>query len=149
MGGFELFQLSEGPLDIGSLSASLRDTRAGAFVSFEGRVRNENDNHAVVSLEYEAYPALALSEGEAVVREASRSVIAARCIHRVGHLCLGDVAVWVGVIAAHRDEAFTACRFIIDEVKKRVPIWKKEHYSDGSFRWIGLGEETSHTRRRR
>lgn len=144
MEDFEPFQLSERPLDVGKLAASLHDVRAGAFVSFEGRVRIENDNRFVVSLEYEAYPALALSEGNAIVREASRSVIAARCVHRVGHLGLGDLAVWVGVIAGHRQEAFDACRFITDEVKKRVPIWKKEHYSDGSSQWIGLGQEVSH-----
>jgi len=137
---FELFQLSENPLDVAGLAASLTDSHAGAFVSFEGRVRDTNEDRAVVSLEYEAYVALCLREGTAIVREVPDGVITARCVHRIGHLAVGEVAVWVGVVAGHRDEAFRACRFIIDEVKRRVPIWKKEHYRDGSSEWIGLGE---------
>lgn len=140
MSGFELFELSESPLDAAGLAESLVHSHAGAFVSFEGRVRDTNDDRAVVSLEYEAYAGLCRREGTAIVREALHGVIAARCVHRVGHLAVGDVAVWVGVVAGHRDEAFRACRFIIDEVKRRVPIWKKEHYRDGSSEWVGLGE---------
>ncbi|HVP19344.1 MAG TPA: molybdenum cofactor biosynthesis protein MoaE [Spirochaetia bacterium] len=139
MSSFELFELSEKPLDVGRLAASLVDIHAGAFVSFEGRVRDTNENRAVVGLEYEAYVELCRKEGIAIVREARDGVIAARCVHRVGQLAVGDVAVWVGVLAGHRDEAFRAGRFIIDEVKRRVPIWKKEHYRDGSSEWIGLG----------
>ena len=139
---FDLFQLSDVPLNIGDLAASLCSTHAGALVSFEGRVRDTNDGLLVVRLEYEAYEELSLREGNAVVREAVRGVIAARCVHRVGPLSVGDVAVWAGVIAGHRDEAFRACRFIIDEVKKRVPIWKKEYYGNGSSKWIGLGSQS-------
>ncbi len=139
MAGFELFELSDKPLNVGRLAVTLSDSHAGAFVSFEGRVRDTNENRVVVQLEYEAYSRLSLTEGTAIVAEALKSVIAARCVHRVGQLAVGDVAVWVGVIAGHRDEAFHACRFIIDEVKRRVPIWKKEHYLDGSSEWIGLG----------
>ena len=132
-----LFSLSESPLDVAALAQSLCDVHAGAFVSFEGRVRDVNENRSVVGLEYEAYHELSLREGACVVREALPGVIAARCVHRVGRLSVGDVAVWVGVIARHRDEAFRACRFIIDQVKERVPIWKKEHYRDGSSQWVG------------
>jgi molybdopterin synthase catalytic subunit len=139
MGIVDLFELSRSPLSIGELAASLVDSHAGAFVSFEGRVRDMNEDRVVVGLEYEAYESLCLREGHAIVRTALESVIAARCVHRVGQLAVGDVAVWVGVIAGHRDEAFRACRFIIDQVKLRVPIWKKEHYGDGSSEWIGLG----------
>ena len=64
------------------------------------------------------------------------AILDARCVHRVGSLAIGDLAVWVGVIAAHRDAAFAACRFIIDEVKSRVPIWKNEHYADGESGWL-------------
>lgn len=109
------------------------------MVSFEGRVRNVNDGRPVVGLEYEAYPQLCMTEGTAVVKEALPGVVAARCVHRTGRLAVGDVAVWVGVIGGHRDEAFRACRYIIDEVKRRVPIWKKEQYADASAEWIGLG----------
>jgi molybdopterin synthase catalytic subunit len=136
---FELFQLSDKPLNVAELAASLTDNHAGALVSFEGRVRDTNEGKAVTDLEYEAYPSLSLAEGTAVVREAMEGVIAARCVHRVGRLSVGDVAVWIGVTAGHRDQAFRACRYIIDEVKRRVPIWKKERYADGSSEWIGLG----------
>jgi molybdopterin synthase catalytic subunit len=138
--GAELFALDDRPLDVIALSAALTDRHAGAFVSFEGRVRDVNAGRAVVRLEYEAYRPLCLAEGTAIVNEAGKGAIAARCVHRVGRLEVGDIAVWVGVIAGHRDEAFRACRFIIDEVKKRVPIWKKEHYQDGCSAWIGLEE---------
>jgi molybdopterin synthase catalytic subunit len=136
---FKPFELSDGPLDINGFAASLADSRAGALVSFEGRVRDTNDDRVVLGLEYEAYPNLSLAEGTAIVREALEGVFAARCVHRIGRLAIGDVAVWVGVIAGHRDEAFRACRYIIDQVKLRVPIWKKEHYQDGSSQWVGLG----------
>ncbi len=135
---FQPFELSGSPLDTGGLAASLSDSGCGAFVSFEGRVRDTNENRDVVGLEYEAYGRLSLKEGAAILREAERGVTAARCVHRVGSLRVGDVAVWIGVIAPHREEAFRACRFIIDEVKRRVPIWKKEHYRDGSSSWVGV-----------
>ena len=144
MGIVPSFALQERPLDTAALAAALTaalsSSHAGAFVSFEGRVRDINDGRTVVGLEYDAYPALCLAEGEAVVLEAVRAfgIIAARCVHRVGRLSVGEAAVWVGVIGGHRDEAFRACRFIIDEVKQRVPIWKKERYDDGSSGWIGL-----------
>ena len=147
MSNFQLFELRDDALDVSQLAASLASSHAGAFVSFEGRVRDTNEGRVVVGIEYEAYPRLSLKEGTAVVREALEGVIAARCVHRVGRLAVGDVAVWVGVIAGHRDEAFRACRSIIDEVKLRVPIWKKEHYGDGSSQWIGLSEERTPARK--
>jgi molybdopterin synthase catalytic subunit len=89
-------------------------------------------------LEYEAFQELALKEGERILAEALKRfpVKQAFCIHRLGTLGLGDMAVWVGVSSAHRGEAFDACRFIIDEVKHRVPIWKKEHYRSGDSGWV-------------
>ena len=133
-----LFELSESPLDTATLSSPLASSHAGAFVSFEGRVRDADRGRAVTGLDYDAYPRLCLKVGEAIVREALADVIAARCVHRVGRLRVGEVSVWVGVIAAHREEAFAACRHIIDEVKRRVPIWKKELYADGQSQWVGL-----------
>jgi molybdopterin synthase catalytic subunit len=133
------FSLSISPLEVVRLSESLGAPHAGAFVSFEGRVRNTDGTRTVVALEYDAYPALCLAEGAAILREALNGIVDARCVHRVGRLAVGDVAIWIGVVAGHRDEAFRACRFIIDEVKKRVPIWKKEHYADGRSEWVGLG----------
>jgi molybdopterin synthase catalytic subunit len=133
-----MFQISATPIDVNALKSALQDHGAGACVCFEGWVRNLNDGSAVVSLDYEAYEPLAVKEGEQVMAEAAErfQLIAATCQHRVGQLALGDCAVWVGVTAAHRDAAFAACRFIIDEIKARLPIWKKEHYADGDSGWV-------------
>ena len=132
------FEITGTPIDAQALHARLKDSRAGALVTFEGWVRDSADGHAVVSLEYEAYGPLAVKEGQAILEEASRlhRVVDVICIHRTGHLSLGEMAVWVGVTAAHRAAAFEACRFVIDEVKARVPIWKKEHYADGESVWV-------------
>jgi sulfur-carrier protein adenylyltransferase/sulfurtransferase len=132
------FSFSEGALDTASLQRELQDDRCGGFAAFEGWVRNHNEGHAVTRLEYEAFVELAEKEGARIVAEAVKrfGVTRAACVHRVGSLAIGDIAVWVGVSAAHRDEAFRACRFIIDEVKHRVPIWKKEHYVNGDSGWV-------------
>ncbi len=132
------FALTKDLLVPEQLARDLAAEAAGALVTFEGRVRNENEGRSVVGLEYEAYETLALREGEAVMGEAAKRfpILRARCVHRVGELAVGDVAVWVGVMASHRAEAFDACRFIIDEVKARVPIWKKEHYAEGASAWL-------------
>ena len=132
------FRLSSAPLDPERLKDELLDTRAGGFVAFEGRVRGHNDDREVRSLEYEAYAELAEKEGARILAEAraKHSIVSAAGVHRVGHLQIGELAVWVGVTAEHRDAAFAACRYIIDELKARVPIWKKEHYAAGSPVWI-------------
>jgi sulfur-carrier protein adenylyltransferase/sulfurtransferase len=132
------FAFSDRPLDPAALRAAVEDRAAGGYASFEGWVRNHNDGRDVVRLEYEAYAELAVKEGERIIDEAIRrfGVRRARCVHRVGALGLGELAVWVGVSSAHRGEAFAACRYIIDEVKHRVPIWKKEHYADGDSGWV-------------
>jgi molybdopterin synthase catalytic subunit len=95
----------------------------------------------VLGLRYDAYAALAEKEGEKVTSEALEkfAVIDARCVHRIGDLGIGELAVWVGVSAAHRDAAFAACRYIIDEVKARVPIWKHERYAEGDAGWLHPG----------
>ena len=134
----QTFSLSTEPLDIPALAQALKDPACGGYASFEGWVRNENEGHEVLKLEYEAYAALAEKEGERIISEAMErfTIRQARCVHRVGELAIGDYAVWVGVSAPHRGEAFDACRYIIDEVKHRVPIWKKEHYTNGTSGWV-------------
>ena len=124
----------------------LMDPSCGGFVTFEGWVRNRNDGQQVLSLEYQAYEALALKEGRRIIGEAlARFPIAnALCIHRVGRLEIGDLAVWVAVSAGHRDEAFKACRYVIDEIKHRVPIWKKEYYEGGDSGWVNCEACASH-----
>lgn len=132
------FRISSEPLDPAGLKARLADSRAGACVVFEGWVRQNNEGREVSALEYEAYPELAEKEGRRILEEAKQrfSLLGASAVHRTGKLGLGDLAVWVGVAAAHRDAAFEACRYIIDETKARVPIWKKEHYLEGESQWI-------------
>ncbi len=117
----------------------MRRPAAGALVTFEGWVRDHSAGRRVSALEYEAYAGLAEREGERIALEAERDfdVEAVRCVHRVGRLAVGDVAIWIGVTAAHREAAFAACSRVIDRVKERLPIWKKEHYADGSSAWTG------------
>ncbi len=139
-------QISDEPIYPDKLRDKLLDEAAGAYVSFEGWIRNINEGREVLRLEYEAYEPLCISEGQRVIEEAlSRfSVLHACCVHRTGMLALGECAVWVGVSSGHRDEAFQACRYIIDEVKTRLPIWKKEHYADGDSGWVNCERCASH-----
>jgi molybdopterin synthase catalytic subunit len=132
------FRFTDTAIDSAGARRELLDLGAGGYASFEGWVRDHNEGLEVTRLEYEAFQELALKEGERIVADALRrfAVKHALCIHRVGTLALGDMAVWVGVSSAHRGEAFDACRFIIDEVKHRVPIWKKEHYRNGDSGWV-------------
>ena len=128
------------------LRDELVDAAAGAYTSFEGWIRNVNEGKEVLRLEYESYEPLAIAEGQRVIDEAIAkfSLLNARCVHRVGLLEIGECAVWVGVSSGHRDEAFKACRFIIDEVKVRLPIWKKEHYADGHSGWVNCERCATH-----
>jgi len=132
------FRFHDTLLDTGAARLELLDAGAGGYASFEGWVRNHNEGLAVTRLEYEAFEDLALKEGDLIVREALQRfpIKHALCLHRIGELAVGDLAVWVGVSAAHRGEAFDACRYVIDEVKHRLPIWKKEHYVDGNSGWV-------------
>lgn len=135
------FELVDYKIERQSLIEKFSDPACGAFVSFEGWVRNHHDNRQVSHLFYEAYPELAVNEGLAVMRQAlaGYKINSAICIHRLGNLQIGDMAVWVGVNGAHREAAFQACRFVIDTVKARVPIWKKEFYLDSNVaKWIGF-----------
>ena len=135
------FVLSSTPFDIATLRSGLLDARVGAYASFEGWVRDHNDGRSVLGLRYEAYGALAQSEGTRILGLARDrfEILDAGCVHRIGDLGIGELAVWVGVTAAHRDAAFAACRFIIDEVKARVPIWKHERYAEGDAGWLHPG----------
>lgn len=139
------FSLAETPLDVAGLRRALEGAGIGAAVCFEGRVRDHNDGRAVNGLSYQAYAGLAVAEGMRIVDEACARFPVDRvvCVHRVGDLELGDVAVWAGVAAGHRAAAFDACRYVIDEVKLRVPIWKREHYVAGESEWLHPARERS------
>lgn len=141
-----MFAISSSPLDPAVLQRTLADARAGACVTFEGWVRNRNDGQPVQSLEYEAYAPLAEKEGALILAEARTkfALVGAAAVHRVGHLQLGELAVWVGVTAEHRGAAFDACRYIIDEAKARLPVWKKEHYVSGTTAWINCATRGEH-----
>ncbi len=142
------FSFSSAVVDTSALARELADPSAGGFATFEGWVRNHNDGQAVTRLEYEAFEALAVKEGERIVEEARTRfpIVRAACVHRLGALAIGELAVWVGVSAPHRDEAFRACRYIIDEVKHRLPIWKKEHYVNGDSGWVNCERCAEQTR---
>jgi adenylyltransferase/sulfurtransferase len=132
------FRFLREPIDSAALRAELSDPACGGYAAFEGWVRDENEGQRVTHLEYEAFEPLAIKEGERILGEAVErfGVEHAACVHRVGDLAIGAMAVWVGVSARHRQEAFLACRYIIDEVKHRLPIWKKEHYANGDSGWV-------------
>ena len=132
------FEITDQDVDVDALQLKLENERAGAYAAFQGWVRNHNEGRAVESLEYEAYRPIAVSEGKRVLAEALQrfNLLKVAAVHRVGHLEIGDCAVWVGVSAAHRGDAFDGCRYVIDELKSRLPIWKKEHYAGGDSGWI-------------
>ena len=132
------FQITDLGIDVDDLQHRLGSDKAGAYAAFQGWVRNHNDGRDVVSLEYEAYSPIAVPEGERVLAEAMQrfNLLKTAAAHRVGHLQIGDCAVWVGVSAAHRGAAFDGCRYVIDELKSRLPIWKKEHYAEGDSGWV-------------
>jgi molybdopterin synthase catalytic subunit len=148
-----VFDLTDKPIGAAELASRLADDACGAFVSFEGWVRNHNEGQQVLRLEYESYQALAVKEGDQIIAEACAKfpVTHIVCLHRTGQLAIGDIAVWVGVSSPHRGEAFDACRYVIDEVKLRVPIWKKEYYIDGDSGWVNCeacaaaGHEHNHS----
>lgn len=139
------FALTTERIDAAALSRAAHDPACGAFVAFEGWVRDHNDGKGVHALAYEAYTRMALKEGARIVEavKADFGLRFAHCVHRTGELALGDCAVWVGVSAPHRGEAFAACRRIIDDIKKSVPIWKKEAYADGDSGWVNCEEPAS------
>jgi molybdopterin synthase catalytic subunit len=133
-----LVALRDVPLSIDEATESVRHAGAGALCLFLGMVRDHNDGRAVVKLEYEAYPAMALAEMRRIVDELAGETPGVRLavLHRTGPLNVGDVAVVCAASAPHRGEAYHACRALIDRVKARVPIWKREHGPDGAY-WVG------------
>ena len=136
-GGSGRCSLSERPLDPAAVAARVAGPDTGGVVHFVGAVRDHARGRAIRHLEYEAYPPMALAEMEKICDEAARRWPGARVAiaHRVGHLEIGDLAVVVVAAAPHRAEAFDACRFSIDTLKERVPIWKKEVATDGAY-WV-------------
>jgi len=133
-----LARLVREPIDTARLTTAT--SRDGAVCLFVGVVRDENRGRTVVAIDYEAYEEMALPLLQEIAEETLRlhPVTEVRLVHRLGRLAVGEASVAVAVASPHRDEAFAACRRAIDAVKARVPIWKKEHYADGS-EWLDLG----------
>lgn len=133
-----LIALRDTPPSIDEAVANVSHHGAGAVCVFLGVVRSESDGRPVIRLDYEAYTAMALAEMNRIAQELSVEIPEARLsvIHRTGSLQVGDVAVVCAASAPHRDEAYRACRALIDRVKARVPIWKREHGPEGAY-WVG------------
>lgn len=126
------------PLSVDEVLAAVADPAAGGVVSFTGLVRSSDGGRAVTALEYSAHPSALARMTEVVAGiGASPGVVAVAALHRVGPLVVGDVAVVVAASAGHRDEAFVACRRLIDEIKAEVPIWKHQRFADGTEEWVG------------
>lgn len=132
------FYLQNTPINTREHHRQLIRADAGGYCSFEGWVRNHHQGRNVSHLEYQSYDNLARKEGEAIIHEAfgEFAILDAQVIHRTGRIDPTELAVWIGVTAVHRADAFDACRFLIDTIKTRVPIWKHEFYSDGSDEWV-------------
>lgn len=128
----------ERPLDPSSLLAEVASAANGATVLFVGTVREVNDGRAVAGIDYAAYSAMAESELAAIARQAGAEWNTGDVVveHRIGTLGLGDASIAIAVAHPRRAAAFEAARMIIEEVKRRVPIWKREHYADGTREWI-------------
>ena len=132
------FEVSSSAIDLETFRQQLLDPSCGAYVQFDGWVRDHNEGQQVLQLEYEVYDPLAVKEGQRIIAEAVErfGVNNACAIHRSGLMELSEVAVVVGVSSPHRSEAFDACRYIIDQAKVRLPIWKKEYYASGTAEWV-------------
>jgi molybdopterin synthase catalytic subunit len=129
--------LTDDPIDLTRLVKQVAAPERGGIASFLGLVRNHQDERSVLRLEYSAYRPMAEAECARIVSEAEqRWPVRVALLHRLGTLEIGDAAVGVAAAAPHRDEAFAACRYVIEELKRRVPIWKKEFYGTGSVEWV-------------
>lgn len=130
-------RLTRARLDAAALAASVADRKHGAVVTFVGVVRCVHAGRRVVGLEYDCFVPLAEKELARILREAEkRWPVRAEAVHRVGRLTVGEASVAVAAASMHRAEAFAACRFVIDSIKERLPVWKKERYASGPGRWL-------------
>jgi molybdopterin synthase catalytic subunit len=131
-------QVTEETLDLQAHLTAVSDPAAGATVSFSGVVRDHDDGRGVTELEYHAHPTATSVVAQVAAEIAARDgVIAVAVSHRIGLLRVGDVALAAAVSAAHRREAFAGCSDLVDEVKRRLPVWKRQVFVDGSDEWVG------------
>ncbi|WP_392532491.1 molybdenum cofactor biosynthesis protein MoaE [Nostoc sp. C117] len=135
------FAISFAPLSLEDIYTKSDDPANGAVVVMSGMVRNQTDGKPVVALEYQAYEPMALQifyQIAADIRLSASDVNRVAIHHRIGRLRVGEISVLVAVGCPHRNEAFEACRYAIDTLKHNAPIWKKEHWEDGSSRWVSI-----------
>lgn len=136
--------LTGSPLDVATVLSSVGDPEHGGAAIFLGTTRREAGQREVIAIEYEAHDAMANAEIARILDEArARFDARVAAVHRVGRVAVGEPSVVVAASTGHRPEAFAACRFLIDEIKARPPIWKRIHYADGTTEWI---DGTAHTR---
>jgi molybdopterin synthase catalytic subunit len=133
-----MIELTTQPIDFTAVTESVRSNNAGAVVLFLGTVREFTGDAQTSSLDYEAYPAMAVQAMQQLDQEARErwTLVDVSIVHRTGHLDLGEIAVAVAVSSGHRAAAFEAGQWLLDTLKQRVPIWKKELYSNGQTEWV-------------
>ncbi len=126
------------PIDASALIAEVASNANGAISLFLGTVRDVNDGRTVTGMEYSAYEAMAAHELASIANEAAEKFGGVTLVaeHRTGSLALGDISVAIAAAHPHRRQALDATRFVIEEIKRRLPIWKREHYADGSLEWV-------------
>ena len=141
----QLTQLTHDEIDYTALTESVRSDQAGAVVLFLGTVREMTNGRQTTALDYDAYPEMAESTMQELIDEVCEKwpIEQVGIIHRLGHLQLGDICVAVALSSPHRQQAFESGRFLIDELKVRVPIWKKENWADGTTEWVHPGVDSS------
>jgi molybdopterin synthase catalytic subunit len=133
--------LTSQPIELSHLLSQVESPTRGGTACFLGTVRNHHGGREVLRLDYSAYTPMAEAECARIVSAAeTRWSCAVALSHRIGTLAIGDIAVAIVATSSHRDEAFAACRYVIEEVKQRVPIWKREVFADGTVEWVGSGE---------
>jgi molybdopterin synthase catalytic subunit len=133
-----MFRVTNQPIDLHELVLFVTDPEAGAIATFIGITRNNNEGRKVIGLDYEAYPEMAEKELARIGEHAKKEwpICRMAIVHRLGPVKIGEASVIIAVSSAHRDAAFAACRYAIEEIKKTVPIWKKEVFEGGEV-WIG------------
>lgn len=134
-----MISLTQYPIDLRATITTVVTPESGGIDVFIGTTRNHSDARTVTLLEYEAYEPMALQIMEKIVREAQTKwpIHEVAIVHRLGEVPVGEASVVIAVSGAHRNEAFEACRFLIDTLKREVPIWKREHFADGTNEWSG------------
>jgi molybdopterin synthase catalytic subunit len=139
-------ELADHVIDVAGIMAEVSAAGNGAVATFVGTVRNTSDGRPVTGISYSAYTGMAVREMDAIVREAVAvsSGVEVVAVHRVGELLVGEVCVAIAAGHAHRRPAFDACRYVIEEIKKRVPIWKRESFADGSTEWVNACPPAPH-----